>query len=61
MNKKIIVVDDDQSIVDAIKIMLEMSGYSVVCVEDGSKVLTVAKKEHLDLIPLEKVGKYIGN
>ncbi len=50
--KKILVADDDQGIVDAIKLMLETVGYDVATTVDGETVLKL-KEELPDLLLLD--------
>lgn len=51
--RKILVVDDEPSIVTLLKFNLEQAGFSVVTAEDGRKGLELALSEHLDLIILD--------
>lgn len=51
--KKILVVDDENRIVDMLKIRLEANDYEVVCAYDGQAGLETAKKENPDLIILD--------
>ena len=39
MKKKILIIDDDPSIVDILKIVFERAGYEVVIEPDGQKIL----------------------
>jgi DNA-binding response OmpR family regulator len=48
--KTILIVDDDKEIVHALQSVLESRGYRVVCAHDGAAGLTVAEKEHPDLV-----------
>ncbi|CDC18052.1 MAG: response regulator transcription factor [Candidatus Gastranaerophilaceae bacterium] len=50
---KILVVDDDDSINELIKINLELSGYDVISAFDGLQGFTLAKQELPDLIVLD--------
>lgn len=52
MSKKILVADDDQSILEALQIMLEDQGYQVIATDDGSKVLQL-ESEAPDLVLLD--------
>ena len=45
MKKKVLIADDNEGILDALKIMMENAGYSVEAVSDGKQVLK--KKETL--------------
>ena len=53
MAKKILVIDDEQDLVELIKMRLETSGFEVVVAYDGQEGLTKAKKESPDLIILD--------
>ncbi len=53
MNKKILVVDDEQSIVTLIKYNLEQSGYSVITASDGEEGKNKAILEKPDLMILD--------
>lgn len=53
MNNKIVVIDDDQSINELIKINLELSGYSVIQAYDGVKGFALVKQEMPSLIILD--------
>ena len=46
-NKKILIVDDEQDIVETLKFMLEAQGYECFCAYDGETGLNMAK----DIIP----------
>ena len=50
---KILVVDDDDSINELIKINLELSGYDAISAFDGLQGFTLAKQELPDLIVLD--------
>ena len=51
--KKILVVEDEQDMVYAIKLILEGSGYEVITAGDGQEGLNKAKREKPDLILLD--------
>ena len=53
MSNKILVVDDEQSIVNIIAYNLKKEGYEVVCAEDGEMALEVFEKENPDLVILD--------
>lgn len=53
MSQKILVVDDEQSIVTLLQFNLEQAGYSVVVALDGKEALEIAKKEKPDLMVLD--------
>ncbi|MBE8221213.1 MAG: sigma-54-dependent Fis family transcriptional regulator [Bdellovibrionales bacterium] len=48
--RKILVVDDESSIRDFLKIMLGKEGYEVICVEDGVQALELYKKQSFDMV-----------
>lgn len=50
---KILVIDDDSDLVEALKIILEMESYEVVSAFDGEKGLEKVKEENPDLIILD--------
>lgn len=51
--KKIIIVDDDADILEALQAMLEDEGYSVVTTDRGEEVVKLSHLEHPDLILLD--------
>ena len=53
VNKKILVVDDEEDIVTLVKMRLEAEGYEVLTAFDGQQALDMVKKEVLDLIILD--------
>lgn len=53
MNKKILVVDDGEDILDGIKIVLEDEGYDVKVLTNSMKVIERAKKIKPNLILLD--------
>lgn len=53
MNKKILVVDDEESIVTLLSYNLERAGYDVVTARDGEEALEKATSEQPDLIVLD--------
>lgn len=53
MNEKILVVDDEASIVDLIKMELEFEGYEVVTAYDGEEAVEKARSSKPDLIVLD--------
>jgi two-component system response regulator RpaA len=53
MDNKILVVDDDASIHELIKINLELAGYKVVQAYDGIKAFALAKQELPSLVVLD--------
>jgi DNA-binding response OmpR family regulator len=50
---KILVVDDDKSIVDLLRVLLTLEGYEVVAAMDGKAGLATARQEKPDLIILD--------
>ena len=50
---KILVVDDDPDMRDALQMILESGGYTVVAAEDGEKGLAKLKEEQPDLLILD--------
>ncbi|RJP27804.1 MAG: response regulator [Actinobacteria bacterium] len=53
MAAKILIVDDDPDIVDALYVLLEGEGYDVVSAGDGEEGLKRIKEENPDLIILD--------
>ena len=54
MNKeKILVVDDEQDLLDFVKLRLEAHNYTVITATDGVEALEVFKKEKPDLLLLD--------
>jgi len=51
--KKILLVDDDDGIVDAVKMILEDEGFDVTTIEDGNKVLKTVRVIKPDLVLLD--------
>ena len=51
--KKILVVDDDSSILETVGMILELEGYKVFLASDGEKGLDLAKKNMPHLIILD--------
>lgn len=51
--KKILLVDDEQDMVYAVKMQLEASGFKVLTAQDGQEGLDKARKENPDLIILD--------
>jgi len=50
---KILVVDDDPDMREALQMILESAGYTVVMAEDGEKCLVKLKEERPDLLILD--------
>lgn len=53
MSAKILVVDDDPDVVEAIGIVLESNGYAVITARDGVEGLNKLKEEKPDLMILD--------
>ena len=53
LNKRILVVEDEPSMLAVIKDKLETEGFTVLTAHDGIEGLEVAMKEHPDLILLD--------
>ena len=53
MHEKILVVDDDPDILDAVTMILESQGYQVVTAQDGIEALANLKAEKPDLMILD--------
>jgi CheY-like chemotaxis protein len=51
--KKILIVDDDPDIVEAMRLPLESNGFEVVSASSGAEGLAVLKKESPDLMILD--------
>ena len=49
VNKVILVIDDEAEFIDAVRMRLEASGYSVVAASDGREGMEKARKEGTDL------------
>lgn len=53
MKKRILIVDDDQAILDALKLILTAQNYEVICSQDGQQVLQLAEKSPPDVLLLD--------
>jgi len=51
--KKILVVDDEQDLLDFVKLRLEANNYTVITSIDGDEALVIFKKEKPDLVLLD--------
>ena len=51
--KRILVVDDEQDLLDFVKLRLEANNYSVFTALDGEEAFEVFKKENPDLVVLD--------
>jgi two-component system, OmpR family, alkaline phosphatase synthesis response regulator PhoP len=53
VSKRILIVDDDETYRDMVKLRLELAGYEVVAAPDGLSGLRLARKAHPDLVILD--------
>ncbi len=53
MPKKILIIDDDIDLVEAMRLTLENAGFEVIDAQDGQKGLQKAKTENPDLVILD--------
>ncbi|MDT8896936.1 MAG: response regulator transcription factor [Thermanaerothrix sp.] len=53
MNPKILVVDDDPTLNELVRLNLERKGFAVYCAEDGEEALRLAYQVHPDVIILD--------
>ncbi len=53
MSKKIMIIDDDIDLVEAMRITLESGGYDVIDAQEGSKGFEILKAERPDLLILD--------
>lgn len=51
--KRILLVDDDEEIVQSLKMTLESRGYTILIARDGNQGLAMAEREDPDLIILD--------
>lgn len=51
--KRILIVDDDYEIIDAMRAALEANGYEVMVARDGNQGLAMAEREDPDLMILD--------
>ena len=51
--KRILLVDDDQEIVESMRLALEASGYQILIARDGNQGLALAEREDPDLVILD--------
>jgi DNA-binding response OmpR family regulator len=51
--RKILLIDDDATIVQAMKVVLETRGYTVVTASDGNAGLAAAEQESPDLVVVD--------
>lgn len=50
---RIIAVDDDEGILDSLKVVLKRSGYSLTCFDNPKEAIEEMKKSHFDLLLLD--------
>ncbi len=53
LEKKILIVDDEEDIRNSIKMLVETMGYEVKAVDDGNRAIDLLKKEKFDLMLLD--------
>ena len=53
MSKKIMIIDDDIDLVEAMRITLESAGFNVIDAQEGIKGLEIIQKENPDLLILD--------
>lgn len=53
MSKKIVIIDDDIDLVEAMRLTLEDAGFEVIDAQDGAKGQALVKKENPDLVLLD--------
>lgn len=58
--KKILIIEDDRSLLMTLTAVLEQEGFSVLSAADGQEGLDMALKEHVDLIALDLVLPSLG-
>ncbi len=59
MQRTVLIVDDEKSIVDILKFNLEKSEYKTICAYDGKEALKLARDNNPDLILLDVMLPYI--
>jgi len=59
MQRTVLIVDDEKSIVDILKFNLEKSGYATICAYDGQEALHLAHEAAPDLMLLDVMLPYI--
>jgi len=59
MSKKVLIIDDEKTIVDILTLNLTMAGYETICAHDGEKGLALALSERPDLILLDVMMPYL--
>jgi len=53
MTKKVLIIDDDFDLVEAMRITLEAAGFEVIDAQDGEKGLALIRTEAPDLVLLD--------
>lgn len=53
MDKKVLVVDDEASVLVMLEERLKYAGYDVITAQDGREAIRIAKRENPDLILLD--------
>lgn len=53
LRKRILIVDDDPEIVEALRYALKTKGYEIMVARDGNQGLAMAEKENPDLVILD--------
>ena len=53
IRKRILLVDDDQEIIESMRIALQAKGYEVLLARDGNQGLAMAEREAPDLVILD--------
>jgi DNA-binding response OmpR family regulator len=51
--KRILLVDDDQEIIESMRIALQGAGYEILVARDGNQGLALAERENPDLVILD--------
>lgn len=59
MQRTVLIVDDEKSIVDILKFNLEASGFGTICAYDGQEGLRLAREQNPDLILLDIMLPFI--
>jgi DNA-binding response OmpR family regulator len=52
-NKKIVICDDDEGILDMLEMILEDTGYNIIPEKNSLNIYNIIKKEHPDLLLLD--------
>jgi DNA-binding response OmpR family regulator len=53
LRKRILLVDDDQEIIESMRIALQAKGYEILLARDGNQGLAMAERESPDLVILD--------